>query len=77
MLATVKSIRRQGCGRVVVAVPTAPMSAIALIRPHVEHVVCLNVRSGPVFAVADAYESWYDLTDANVLALLSHAEDPS
>lgn len=77
MLATVKSIRQHGCGRVVVAVPTAPVSAVTLLRSHVEQVVCLNVRSGPVFAVADAYTVWYDLTDADVLALLSHAEDQS
>jgi predicted phosphoribosyltransferase len=70
MLATVQSLTQTGCEHVVAAVPTAPVSALALIRPHVARVVCLNVRSGPVFAVADAYQAWYDLTDTDVLNLL-------
>jgi predicted phosphoribosyltransferase len=38
--------------------------------------VCLNVRGGPVFAVADAYEEWYDLVDEEVLALLKASGFP-
>jgi len=32
--------------------------------------ICSNVRGGPVFAVADAYEEWYDLGDEEVVSLL-------
>jgi predicted phosphoribosyltransferase len=73
MLATLKALRRGGVGELVVAVPTAPESSIDLVRPHADVVYCLNVRSGPFFAVADAYRVWYDLGDKDVVELLRRA----
>jgi len=69
MLVTAKTLRYKA-GAVVVAVPTAPVSAVELISSYVDRIVCLNIRSGPVFAVADAYKVWYDLTDKNVIEIL-------
>ena len=69
MLVTAKTLRDKA-GAVVVAVPTAPVSAIELISSYVDRIVCLNVRSCPVFAVADAYKVWYDLTDNAVIDIL-------
>jgi predicted phosphoribosyltransferase len=63
MLAAAESIKSRRPGNVVVAVPTGSAHAIALLAPKVDELVCLNVRSGPFFAVADAYENWYDLSD--------------
>lgn len=74
MLATLKALRRGGAGELVVAVPTAPESAIGLVNPHADRVYCLNVRSGPFFAVADAYRVWYDLGDEEVVELLRRAK---
>jgi predicted phosphoribosyltransferase len=54
----------------VVAVPTASIGAIELLAPEVDEIVCLNIRSGPTFAVADAYKNWYDLTDEEVTKIL-------
>lgn len=73
MLATLKALRRGGVGELVVAVPTAPESALGLVRPHTDVIYCLNVRSGPFFAVADAYRVWYDLEDEEVVVLLRRA----
>ena len=73
MLTTVKAIERRKPREMVVAIPTAPISAIQLIRPHVDKVVCLNIRSGPFFAVADAYKLWYDLEDEDVMEVLNQA----
>ena len=70
MLATVKTLKKLGSRQIIVAVPTAPYTAINLLLPYVEQIVCLNIRSGPIFAVADAYQNWYDLSDRNVLELL-------
>ena len=70
MLVTAKTLRDKA-GGVVVAVPTAPMSAIELISSYVDKVVCLNIRSGSFFAVADAYKVWYDLLDNDVLDLFN------
>ena len=58
MLTTLKTIEQMGAKEQIVAVPTAPISAIDLIRPYADKVVCLNIRSGPVFAVADAYKEF-------------------
>jgi putative phosphoribosyl transferase len=69
MLVTAKTLRGKA-GAVVVAVPTAPVSAVELISSYVDKVVCLNIRSGPFFAVADAYKVWYDLTDNDVIDIL-------
>ncbi len=77
MLAAVRSVRRGSPERVVVAVPTAPESAIELLAHEVEEIVCLNIRSGPIFAVADAYVDWYDLTDEEVIEFLQKAQKES
>jgi predicted phosphoribosyltransferase len=71
MLSTVKALKNE-VKEIVVAVPTAPISAIELIRPLTERVVCLNIRSGPFFAVANAYKRWYDLEDEDVIDILKH-----
>jgi predicted phosphoribosyltransferase len=73
MLTTIVALKKQAITELVVAIPTAPSSAIERIRPHVTKIVCLNIRSGLSFAVADAYRIWYDLTDRDVLELLTSA----
>ena len=70
MLAAARSVKKMEARRIVVAVPTASMNAIKLLSREVDLIICPNVRSGPIFAVADAYRSWHDLTDEEVLALL-------
>jgi putative phosphoribosyl transferase len=74
MLAAVESVRTQRPEKIVIAVPTASAGAIELLAPSVDELVCLNVRRGPIFAVADAYEKWYDLSDDEVLELLKGSE---
>ena len=70
MLAASRSVRERAPKKVIVAVPTASLGAIELLAPEVDEIVCLNIRSGPSFAVAEAYENWYDLTDEDVLRIL-------
>ena len=43
---------------------------VCTISFYVDKVVCLNIRSGSFFAVADAYKVWYDLADSDVIDLL-------
>ncbi len=76
MLAAVRSIIKKEHEKIVVAVPTASMSAIKLLTDEVDMIVCLNIRRGPVFAVADAYKNWYDLTDEDVIKVLEKTEKP-
>ncbi|HHT9114940.1 MAG: phosphoribosyltransferase [Planctomycetes bacterium] len=70
MLSAVDFIKRRKPEKVVVAVPTAPKETVDLILPWVDELVCLNVRSGFTFAVADAYENWYDLEEEEVVSIL-------
>jgi putative phosphoribosyl transferase len=74
MLAAARSARKRKPKKIVVAVPTASLSAIELLAPEVDEVVCLNIRSGTVFAVADAYKNWYDLSDEEVIKILRSAK---
>ena len=61
MLAAAEFARQQDAGQVIVASPTASQRTVNFLLPQVDVLVCLNIRGGPVFAVADAYENWYDL----------------
>jgi predicted phosphoribosyltransferase len=70
MLAAIKSVKKRTPEKIIVAVPTGSLSALDLVSPEVDEIVCLNIRSGPSFAVADAYKNWYKLTDAEVIKIL-------
>ena len=70
MLVTLRTLRKSGAGELIATTPTAPESAISLIGPHADRIFCLNIRSGPFFAVADAYKLWYDLEDNDVVEIL-------
>ena len=71
MMASVHSAKNRGAKEIVVAVPTAPQETIEKIEPMVDAIYCLNVRDRIFFAVADAYEHWYDLSKEQVLELLA------
>ena len=70
MLAAARSVKDRAPRKVVVAVPTGSLGAVELLEQEVDEVICLNIRSGSSFAVADAYENWYDLADEEVLKIL-------
>ncbi len=73
MLAAARSVRDRALQKIVVAVPTASLGAIELLTSEVDKIVCLNIRSGSSFAVADAYLNWYDLTDEEVQKILNES----
>ena len=75
MMASIFQARKMGALRVVVAVPTAPPSSIQRIESGVHEIYCPNIREGPFFAVAEAYEEWHDLSEEEVLTLLEKAAD--
>lgn len=70
MLAALKYIKKKMPSRLIAAVPTGPERTIKKILHETSEVVCLNIRSGSSFAVADPYRNWYDLTDDDVLTIL-------
>ncbi|MFZ5450215.1 MAG: phosphoribosyltransferase [Thermodesulfobacteriota bacterium] len=71
MRAAVGFLKAQGAGSLIVAVPTASERTAWDLLPLVDELYCPNVRGGYSFAVADAYENWYDLTEDEVLAILA------
>jgi len=52
-------------------VPTGSERTTELVREEVDEIVCLNVRSGYRFAVAEAYRHWHDLADDEVLRIIA------
>jgi putative phosphoribosyl transferase len=73
MIAAIRWVKKMAPKKVIVAVPTGSERTIERILPEVDELLCLNVRSGFPFAVADAYRSWYDLGDEEVLKLIRPA----
>jgi putative phosphoribosyl transferase len=74
MRAAVQFLKTRGAGQIIVAVPTASERTVQEILPLVDELYCPNVRSGWSFAVAAAYENWYDLEEEEVLEILQSLE---
>jgi predicted phosphoribosyltransferase len=70
LLAAISSVKKLSPERIIVAVPTASKNAVDLLAPYVDEIFCLNIRETKIFAVADAYQEWHDLTQQEVLKLL-------
>jgi predicted phosphoribosyltransferase len=76
MLAAADSARRQGAAALVVAVPTALLASIEIIAPLADEIYCPNVLDYWPFAVANAYRRWHDLSQQEVMALLTKEPAP-
>ena len=70
MMASINFIKKRDPSRVAVAIPTAPESSIQLISAQADEILCLNIRRGFFFAVADAYHEWHDLSEEEVMEFL-------
>ncbi len=68
--AAVRYVRKGKPFKIVAAVPTGARYSAEEMLPEVDELVCLNVRSGYPYAVADAYREWRDIRDEEVLVLL-------
>ena len=74
MRAAVSFLKKLKPSKIVVAVPTAHTRSLQSLLNEVDQIVCLNPRGSPFYAVADAYEIWYDLSENEVLDILEKAE---
>jgi predicted phosphoribosyltransferase len=70
MMASINFIKKRDPSRIAVAIPTAPESSIQLISAQADEILCLNIRRGFFFAVADAYHEWHDLSEEEVMEFL-------
>lgn len=60
-----------------VAVPTGHRQAVRRIAPLVDELYCPNIRGGWMFAVAEAYRRWHDVSEEEVEALLRKFQETS
>jgi predicted phosphoribosyltransferase len=73
MRAAVAALRKLEPARIVIAVPTGSARSLERLEPIAEEICCANLRYGASFAVADAYERWYDVGEDEVAAILAAA----
>ena len=67
--AGIRSLRRRGAARVVLAVPVAPPDTAAGLAPQVDAFVCMATPE-PFYAVGNFFNEWPQVTDDEVRALL-------
>jgi predicted phosphoribosyltransferase len=70
MLVAVEALKGMGADRVVIAVPTAPDDTVDRLAERVDRIYCANIREGRPYAVADAYENWYDVDEDEAFTVL-------
>jgi predicted phosphoribosyltransferase len=70
MLVAVEALKKAGTEYIIVAVPTAHKESLNVIISKVDAVICPNIRSGWRYAVADAYVSWSDVDESEVMKIL-------
>jgi predicted phosphoribosyltransferase len=76
MRAALAFFKGKGAGELILAVPTALDRTARALLPLVDLLVCPNLRGGLSFAVAEAYDNWYDVSDHEVLSLLAGLSRP-
>jgi predicted phosphoribosyltransferase len=75
MMAAIDSVREFHPDSVIVAVPTAHDNSARMVEAAVDRLVCPRIETGFVFAVANAYQNWYDVSDSEVIEVLRHVAD--
>jgi predicted phosphoribosyltransferase len=70
MRIVLSALRALRPARLIVAVPTAPLSSVQELEGSVDALYVANVRTGASFAVASAYRRWYDVDEEEALAIL-------
>lgn len=70
--AAVMALKRRGPARVIVATPVAPPETVAELKREADDVVCLSAPEG-FFAISAYYDSFHQLSDDEVVALLGKA----
>jgi len=71
MLAAINMIKKYHPTKIFIAVPTAPLRTIKNVKPEVDEIFCPIIREVIWFAVADAYKTWYDVPESEVLDIIT------
>lgn len=70
MINSVDTVRKKLAKEVIIAVPTAPLSSYNKLLNHADQIICPDIRDVYSFAVADAYENWYDISQERAIKFL-------
>jgi putative phosphoribosyl transferase len=70
MIAAVREVKKKSPAKVIVAVPCSPRSSVERLEREADGVISLTVQDYGSFAVASYYQSFPDLSDGEVLAML-------
>jgi predicted phosphoribosyltransferase len=74
MIAGCSWLKQQGAQKVIIGIPTAPISSLKIIEKNnvADSIICINLRDIYPFAVADAYKHWYDVPEEEVVSILEN-----
>lgn len=72
--AALKALRRKGPKALILAVPVAPLEAVDALRKEVDELVCLWTPE-PFFAIGLHYVDFHQMSDDEVVELLSEQAD--
>lgn len=67
----IQSLHNSGAVNINVAVPTAHEESLTQTMDRVNVLYCANIRSGPQFAVAAAYQLWDDVDESEAVEMLN------
>jgi len=70
MRCAIEAVQNAGARSIAVAVPTAHEKALQAAAEPTDRIYCPNIRSRLPFAVADAYENWYDISEPELFEML-------
>jgi putative phosphoribosyl transferase len=73
MLNAIDTVKKKHADEIIIAVPTAPLEKYDMLAPLADQIICPLVRDTEFFAVADAYENWYDISFEGAIKLLKRA----
>ncbi len=66
-------LRNAGATNITIATPTSSIDGALAAAREAEKLLILNLRTGPFYAVADAYVEWHDVTEEEALEYIVKA----
>ena len=70
ILAAIKSVKKQGANKVIIAVPVAPKDTVERLSKEVDEVICLEVPE-EFYAVGMHYMNFSEVTEVEIAAIMN------
>lgn len=70
MKVAIETARKRKPSQIIIAVPTGHEESVDMLLMEVDAIYCANMRGGWRFAVADAYQRWYDVDEKDAIDIL-------